>query len=122
RRLRARRARLRAFAVALHDVYAVRPGWTSWPRADTLVCRCEEVPYGRLAEAVRDLGATDLRAAKLVTRAGMGWCQGRICGYPTACLTAGMLGGEPDLSRSARRPLAQPIRLGDLAAGPLEDS
>jgi NADPH-dependent 2,4-dienoyl-CoA reductase/sulfur reductase-like enzyme len=122
RRLRARRARLRAFAAALHDVYAVRPGWTGWPRADTLVCRCEEVPYGRLEEAVRELGATDLRAAKLITRAGMGWCQGRICGYPTACLTARIVGGEPDLTGSARRPLAQPIRLGDLAAGPMGDS
>jgi NADPH-dependent 2,4-dienoyl-CoA reductase/sulfur reductase-like enzyme len=120
RRLRAHRARLRAFAAVLHDVHAVRPGWIAWQRADTLVCRCEEVPYGRLEEAVRELGAVDLRSAKLITRAGMGWCQGRICGYPTACLTARLVGGEPDLTGSARRPLAQPIRLGDLAA--LEDS
>ncbi|HEV7935948.1 MAG TPA: NAD(P)/FAD-dependent oxidoreductase [Actinomadura sp.] len=118
RRLTARRARLRSFATALHHAYAVRPGWMGWVRDDTLVCRCEEVPYGRLAQAVGDLGATDARAAKLISRAGMGWCQGRICGYPTACLTARILGSAPDLTGLARRPLAQPVRLGDLAEEP----
>ncbi|GAA2075303.1 NAD(P)/FAD-dependent oxidoreductase [Actinomadura alba] len=121
RRLLARRARLRAFAATLHDAYAVRPGWAGWLRPDTLVCRCEEVPYGRLDEAVRELGAIDPRAAKLISRAGMGWCQGRICGYPTACLTARIRKRAPDvadLTGLARRPLAQPVRLGDLAEDP----
>lgn len=118
RRLTARRARLRSFATALLDAYAVRPGWMGWVREDTPVCRCEEVPYGRLAQAVGDLGATDARAVKLMSRAGMGWCQGRICGYPTACLTGRLLGSAPDLTGLARRPLARPVRLGDLAGEP----
>jgi NADPH-dependent 2,4-dienoyl-CoA reductase/sulfur reductase-like enzyme len=121
RRLLARRARLRDFAATLHDAYGLRPGWAGWLRPDTLVCRCEEVPYGRLAEAVRELGATDPRTAKLISRAGMGWCQGRMCGYPTACLTAGIRKREPgraDRTGFARRPLAQPVRLGDLAEDP----
>jgi hypothetical protein len=42
-------------------------------RDDTLVCRCEDVPWS----ALRD--QPDLRAAKLATRCGMGHCQGRLC-------------------------------------------
>ncbi|MBC6457526.1 FAD-dependent oxidoreductase [Actinomadura sp. HBU206391] len=124
RRLLARRAGLRDFAATLQDAYPVRPGWAGWLRPDTLVCRCEEVPYGRLDEAVRDLGATDPRTAKLISRVGMGWCQGRICGYPTACLTARIRKREPDrtdLAGFARRPLAQPVRLGDLAQSTADD-
>lgn len=119
RGLLARRRRLRDFAAALRAAYAVRPGWTSWLRDDTLICRCEEVPYARLAAAV-GLGATEPRAVKLLSRAGMGWCQGRVCGYPTAMITAAATGRPPgaaELRSLARRPIAQPIRLGDLAGG-----
>ena len=41
---------------------------------DTIVCRCEDVPASQLQPF------QDWRSAKLVTRAGMGPCQGRICG------------------------------------------
>jgi NADPH-dependent 2,4-dienoyl-CoA reductase/sulfur reductase-like enzyme len=112
-----RRRRLRAFAAAMCAAYAVRPGWPAWLRDDTLICRCEEVPYDRLAAAV-GLGATDPRAVKLLSRAGMGWCQGRVCGYATAALTARATGralAAADLRGLAQRPIAQPIRLGDLA-------
>jgi NADPH-dependent 2,4-dienoyl-CoA reductase/sulfur reductase-like enzyme len=121
RRLLARRRRLRAFAAALRAAYAVRPGWPAWLRADTVICRCEEVPYERLTTAA-DLGATDPRAVKLLSRAGMGWCQGRVCGHATAALTAVATGRAPaagDLLGLAQRPIAQPIRLGDLAEEPL---
>ena len=40
----------------------------------TIVCRCEDVRYERLAES------TDGRDAKLQSRCGMGACQGRVCG------------------------------------------
>lgn len=117
RRLLARRRRLREFAAAMHQAYPVRPGWMDRLGDGTLVCRCEEVTYGRLAEAAR-LGATDPRSAKLLSRAGMGRCQGRVCGYATAWLAAGLCGRSPgadDLLGTARRPIAQPVRLRDLA-------
>ncbi|RJG11386.1 FAD-dependent oxidoreductase [Massilia cavernae] len=44
---------------------------------ETIVCRCEDV---RAAELMQHTG---WRSAKLQTRAGMGACQGRVCG--TAC-------------------------------------
>ncbi|MFG1946652.1 FAD-dependent oxidoreductase [Nonomuraea sp. NPDC048826] len=108
-----RRARLRAFAAALLAAYPVKDGWQGWLRDDTLVCRCEEVPLARIREA-RELGATDARSAKLLSRAGMGWCQGRICGYPVACLTGG---GQA----APRRPVAQPVPLAALAELTLEE-
>ncbi|HEU5157938.1 MAG TPA: FAD-dependent oxidoreductase [Streptosporangiaceae bacterium] len=118
--LLARRRRLRAFAAALGAAYAVRPGWPAWLRDDTVVCRCEEVPYERLVAAVA-LGATDPRTVKLLSRAGMGWCQGRVCGHATAALTARATGralAASDLRGLVQRPIAQPIRLGDLAHAP----
>ncbi|AXE23494.1 FAD/NAD(P)-binding oxidoreductase [Streptomyces globosus] len=109
-----RRARLRAFADAMGRVHRPGEGWTGWLRDDTDVCRCEEVPAGRIREAVSDLGARDARTAKLLTRAGMGWCQGRMCGPAVAALA-----GEeqaPD-----RRPLSCPVPLRLLAGLPPAD-
>ncbi len=106
---------------------AHRPGagWTGWLRDDTDVCRCEGVPAGRIREAVDDLGARDARTAKLLTRAGMGWCQGRMCGPAVAALAGvgappGPLGpgGEP---APDRRPLSCPVPLRHLAELPPAD-
>ncbi|UBU09751.1 FAD-dependent oxidoreductase [Nonomuraea gerenzanensis] len=103
-----RRERWRAFGEALQRAYPVKPGWQSWLRDDTLVCRCEEVPLARVREA-QALGATDARAIKLLARPGMGWCQGRVCGYAVSCLA----GERP---QPPRRPIAQPVTLGTLAS------
>ncbi|GAA2207967.1 NAD(P)/FAD-dependent oxidoreductase [Nonomuraea monospora] len=103
-----RRERWRAFGEALQRAYPVKPGWQGWLRDDTLVCRCEEVPLARVREA-QALGATDARAVKLLARPGMGWCQGRVCGYAVSCLA----GERP---QPPRRPIAQPVTLGALAS------
>jgi NADPH-dependent 2,4-dienoyl-CoA reductase/sulfur reductase-like enzyme len=114
-RLRARRDRHRAFAAAMAAVYPVREGWLSHVRGDTLLCRCEEVDADAVAMAVDELGARDARAVKLFTRAGMGWCQGRMCGEAVACAVRARTGTDPGLAAMTRRTLAQPVRLGDLA-------
>ncbi|MEU6862063.1 NAD(P)/FAD-dependent oxidoreductase [Streptomyces sp. NPDC046876] len=106
-----RRARLRAFADAMGAAHRPGAGWTGWLTDDTDVCRCEEVPAGRIREAVCDLGARDARTAKLLTRAGMGWCQGRMCGPAVAALA----GEEP---APDRRPLSCPVPLRQLAELP----
>ncbi|MFF2780834.1 NAD(P)/FAD-dependent oxidoreductase [Streptomyces sp. NPDC058052] len=108
-----RRARLRSFADAMGAAHRPGPGWTGWLREETAVCRCEEVPAGRVREAVEELGATDARTVKLLTRAGMGWCQGRMCGPAVAALAGD--GPAPD-----RRPLACPVPLRQLAELPSE--
>ncbi|RIQ13653.1 (2Fe-2S)-binding protein, partial [Jiangella rhizosphaerae] len=114
-RLLRRRRALRRFAAAMHAVHPVRDGWQTWLGDDTLVCRCEEVTAGEVRAAVDELGATDPRTVKLLSRAGMGWCQGRVCGYATACLTASATGSAPDLRGVSERPIAAPISLGRLA-------
>ncbi|MFJ3583065.1 FAD-dependent oxidoreductase [Streptomyces sp. NPDC090127] len=115
------RSRLRAFAELMAAAHAPQDGWVDWLDDATEVCRCEEVEAGRVREAVEQLGARDARTVKLLTRAGMGWCQGRICGTAVACLARGA--GRPDLLGAGalpgspeRRPLAVPVTLGALAA------
>ena len=76
------------------------------------------MPYGRVAAAVTELGATDARTIKALARPGMGWCQGRVCGYATADLAARLCGRavtEADLAAFAQRPFAAPVSLGTLA-------
>ncbi|TPQ16951.1 FAD-dependent oxidoreductase [Streptomyces sporangiiformans] len=109
------RTGLREFFAALEAVYAPPAHWTEQITDDTVVCRCEEVPASAIREAVDELGAGDVRTVKLLTRAGMGWCQGRMCGPAVA----GLAGCAPEPSR---RPFARPVPLGVLArAGETDD-
>ena len=104
----------RRFAAALAAAHPVRPGWQGRLRGDTVVCRCEEVTCGALRTTVAERAAEGARPVKLTTRAGLGLCQGRMCGAAVADLT-----GDPALADGfARRPLAQPLRLGELAEAP----
>ncbi|MYT38716.1 FAD-dependent oxidoreductase [Streptomyces sp. SID8356] len=105
--------RQRRFADLMASVH--RPGahWTRWLTDETEVCRCEEVSAHEVRQA-HELGAQDVRSAKLLTRAGMGWCQGRMCETAVTCLAAGGDGSAP--LAPARRPLSCPVSLGALAA------
>ncbi len=76
-RERAARAQAQRFAALLAASFAPSPALRTLCKPDTLVCRCENVSAAQLAEH------DDWRSAKLLTRAGMGPCQGRICG--SAC-------------------------------------
>lgn len=116
-------ARNRGFAEAMHLAHPIPAGWADRLTPATTVCRCEEVTAGELGHAHDALEAHDLRTEKGLTRAGMGWCQGRVCGFAVSCLSAGAgrVGGEPtpaaaaaaeSLTQSAKRPLAQPLPLG----------
>ena len=111
-------ARHRRFAEAMHRAHPVPAAWQDWLSPQTTVCRCEEVTAGEITGAREDLGASDARSLKSFTRAGMGWCQGRVCGYAAACLGSGP-GAVPtieSLSAAAKRPLAAPVEIGELAA------
>lgn len=74
------RARWRRFAEALQRRFALRDEVRALAAADTIVCRCEDVPRAALADC------DDWLTAKLHTRCGMGPCQGRICGAATRVL------------------------------------
>jgi NADPH-dependent 2,4-dienoyl-CoA reductase/sulfur reductase-like enzyme len=70
----AQRRKARRFGILLDKTFQLRTELKELPQADTIVCRCEDVPYARLQSCI------SWRAAKLHTRCGMGPCQGRICG------------------------------------------
>lgn len=76
----AARDRELAFADALATSFALRPELRQLPTDDTLVCRCEDVPWRQLSTAA------SARDAKLTTRCGMGPCQARVCGPALAFL------------------------------------
>jgi len=115
-RLLALRRHLAAFADVLAGAHPVPRAWPGWLDGDTVVCRCEEVRLADLHEAVDVLGATDARTVKLLTRCGMGWCQGRICGEAVTGIVAARCGTTPDPGWNSR-PVAVPITLDALAAG-----
>lgn len=97
------RARLRVQAARMHRAFALRDELRALPAADTIVCRCEDVPFG----AMRSAWAP--RQAKLYTRAGMGPCQGRICGAALHYLF--------DWDVDSVRPPVEPARVETLIAG-----
>jgi hypothetical protein len=117
------RAKKHKFAEALISSYPVKSGWQSWLTDETIICRCEEVKYSKLKFAVTELGATDSRTAKLLSRCGMGMCQGRICGRFVVDLVANESGISPsDISEKERisvgnRPIITPISIELLANG-----
>lgn len=113
--VRRTRDRLRAFADALAVSFPLRPGWKEDLTDDTIVCRCEEVTAGRIRTSIDELGARDARAVKLLTRAGMGWCQGRICSLAVDQLCPGASSVEAQM-RAATRPIAVPVPLSSIAA------
>lgn len=105
--------RLRA---ALNRLYRSDLLPTACLTPDTLVCRCEAVAAEGVEEAIRD-GARSLHEVKIYTRAGMGLCQGRVCGPLVAALLAERAGVPPDsVLPGSVRPPVKPIRLGSLAA------
>lgn len=118
RRREAPLTKLRFLAGAWRELdarYRVRPGLASLATPETVVCRCEEVTRAEV-EAAADQGARDLQAVKLLTRLGMGSCQGRNCA-PFAgmylCQVTGQLAVK--VGRINPRPPVRPVTLGVLA-------
>jgi hypothetical protein len=64
----------RRFGGLLEAAFAPRPELLRRVTPETIVCRCEDVPAGAIDPAWSP------RQAKLWTRAGMGSCQGAVCG------------------------------------------
>lgn len=92
----------RRFSTALERAFMLRDELRALSSAETIVCRCEDVKFGRLREQ------PSWRAAKLQTRCGMGPCQGRICGPAVEFLFGWKV-------ESARPPIF-PVAVGSLAA------
>ena len=96
----AKRNKARRFGEAINCAFELRDELRSLARDETIVCRCEDVEYGRIKEF------DNFREARLQTRCGMGPCQGRVCGAATEFL----FGWE----RPVVRPPIFPVKIGDL--------
>ena len=90
----------RRFAKLLNQTFALRDELKQLAEPETIVCRCEDVKFARLAEQ------HSWREAKLQTRCGMGPCQGRVCGSAVEFL----FGWRPE----STRPPILPVRVESL--------
>lgn len=113
---RARKAlnRLSGFRRFIDALY--RPAdWLNLPADDTIVCRCEEITADEIRQAAAQ-GAIGANQLKFFTRAGMGPCQGRMCGLASSAICADVHGTSVSEVGFARvRPPIKPLTVGDLA-------
>jgi NAD(P)H-nitrite reductase large subunit len=111
--LMAERRRHRHFQEAIQESLRLPDGIWSLADQNTVCCRCEGVTRQRLQRAIDD-GHTTLNALKRNTRAGMGWCGGRICAHTLAALANGgrLTAG---IDQMTPRPVAKLVTLGEIA-------
>ncbi len=102
RALAAQLPRWQIFARSLQTAFALRSELRALAEAETIVCRCEDVPHAALQS---EPGWIE---AKLRTRCGMGPCQGRICGAAAQVL----YGWAPP---PAAKHLLGPVRIASLS-------
>lgn len=89
-----------SFRIALARAYSLRQELKTLAVDETLLCRCEDVTMGRAKQFC------GWREAKLLSRCGMGACQGRVCGA-AAKLVLGW-------GMESVRPPVLPARVGSL--------
>ncbi len=86
------------------------------PTDDTVVCRCEELTAGQIRAAAK-IGQPGPNQIKAFTRAGMGPCQGRQCGYTVAHILAAAHEKPVEKVGFYRiRPPLKSLTLGELAS------
>lgn len=114
---RKRLAEANKFAAMVNEMMTVKPALFDLPTDDTIICRCEEVTAGQVRAAIGS-GDETVRAVKMRTRAGMGLCQGRTCGYLLSHLLARQTGKpRKTIELDTPRPPVKPVPISVLATG-----
>lgn len=109
-------ASLNRLRAVLDEISAPRPGLYELARDDTVLCRCMEITLGDLKRYMREYSG-DINEVKRMTTAGMGPCQGRICGQIIQEIVAREKGLPPDGTRFlSPRPPIKSVPLAALAA------
>jgi thioredoxin reductase len=102
----------RAFLDALYrpaDVFRM-------PADDVIICRCEEVSAGAVRAATLR-GAQGPNQLKAFLRAGMGPCQGRLCGLTVTEIMAQASGRSPaEIGHFRLRIPVKPVTVGEFAS------
>ena len=116
RRLRS----LERVRLLLDEMSRIRPGLCKLATPKTTACRCEEVEFSEVDAALEE-GASDLQAVKLLTRLGMGPCQGRNCAPSVGMYLCQARNCSAEAAgRINPRPPVKPVTLGALAAAEVE--
>ena len=112
-------ARRRIFADELrHQTTVSNADLVSLLGPDTIVCRCEVVTAGEIDEVLASNPTADsANAIKLLSRTGMGLCQGRMCEQTVSRLLAQARGTPwPQPQGYAVRAPVKPVHIGALLA------
>lgn len=118
--LRSKLAGLLRLRPMLDALYPPRAGIFA-PPDDTIVCRCEELTAGDIRRAAA-IGQPGPNQIKSYTRAGMGPCQGRQCGYTIAHIVAAeQKRPVAEVGFYRIRPPLKPLTLGELASLDIEE-
>ncbi len=111
-------AKQRRFADLLSRLYPFPPALWDRLTDETILCRCEEVTLGQIRQVISE-GANTVSAVRVLTRAGMGNCQGRMCGGSLAAVLSRELGLDPQILKPATpRPPIIPITLDEMLEEP----
>ncbi|MDX1417612.1 MAG: NAD(P)/FAD-dependent oxidoreductase [Candidatus Promineifilaceae bacterium] len=98
------------------ELFTPGPGLDMLADEETIICRCEGVRLPAVKDAV-DMGAETLGAVKGLTRAGMGRCQGRICGALLAGQVARLSGKSvSEVGNFTPRPPVGPLDIEGLSS------
>ena len=90
--LDARLSGIARFRQGLEAAFPCPDDWVDQLDDETIVCRCEEITFGDIREAVQTCGIREVNRLKAMSRAGMGRCQGRMCGQASAEILAHLSG------------------------------
>ena len=110
--------RQKRFAEVINTLFPYPSQLTNILTDDTIICRCEGVTVKDVRQMMSE-GATTLGLLRKLTRAGMGRCQGRMCGHTVADLLSQQTNQALDqLEVATPRPPVMPIPLHGLADHP----
>jgi NAD(P)H-nitrite reductase large subunit len=104
----------RWYQIFLKKIYAFRPGLLDLLTGDTFLCRCEEVNFKSITDAI-EKGFHNIERIKRLTRIGMGRCQGRFC-YPSLVGILSQTINSKQLAREdfSARPPVKPLPVGGI--------
>jgi D-hydroxyproline dehydrogenase subunit alpha len=119
--LKKRLTRVRRFASVLAELTEPAPRLlAALAVRSALLCRCEDVTVGQMQDALTaDAEIASASTAKLRTRVGMGFCQGRMCELSVRRLLAARRGCRIDeVPGYTVRPPVKPLPIALLAGDP----
>lgn len=88
---------------------------------DVIICRCEDVTYGEILDAI-DAGLATTEELKRFLRTGMGPCQGRTCSRLIARVISQRTGRPvAEVPYPAVRPPTRPVEIGTMERPDLVD-